>query len=178
MGLTSKIKRLFSKQKYSDRFDMKTEKVEYMGGLPVLFNCGHTMPAHGKISFWNCIFEEDFSGETEIEAMCADCALKHLQKHAIRCALCGRVIIPGSAVALYDKCNKYINKQAATFVDDCVIGCLYADCCPSGGFFAGHWTEKGFEPLFESGLSMVGEAFASGDSILIQGDQIKRIKKQ
>jgi hypothetical protein len=55
--------------------------------------------------------------------------------------------MPGDGVALYGKGSTGIH-ESATILDDGVsaVGCLRWDCCPSGGFFAGSWTEEGFKP--------------------------------
>ena len=77
---------------------------------------------------------------------CPDCLIGTFEESVIRCCLCGLPIVPGQPVALYWE-GPQINKKIATKLKDGhSLGCLRWDCCPSGGFFAGHWNEKGFLP--------------------------------
>lgn len=189
MGLKGKVKKFFQKSKNKNVvspkgmavvasssdgeisnsfFNQKDEKVEYRGGRSVLFTkCGHTTPGRVKIVFWNLVSEQDFCKAKKVDGMCPNCMLKLLQKHAIRCALCGCAILPGEGVALYHKDGEDINKENATSVGDNVIGCLRMDCCPSGGFFAGHWTEGGFKSAFEDGLTAAEKAMRTGEVVVV-----------
>lgn len=82
---------------------------------------------------------------------CPDCHLAHLKAISIRCCFCGHIILPGESVPVYSPDSPGVIAEYATSVDEGrgVIGCLRWGCCPSAGFFAGHWTEQGFRPAFE-----------------------------
>ena len=81
---------------------------------------------------------------------CAECFLQHVREKVIRCALCGLPIFPGDPVALYHRKSEGLQFEVASFTEkDAAIGCLRWDCCPCGGFFAGHWTENGFRHFSE-----------------------------
>lgn len=199
MGLKDKVKKIFQRSKKKDVvsprgmavaasscdgeisssfFDQKDEKVDYGGGQLVLFTkCGHTTPGRTKIVFWNLVSEQDFCKAKKVDNICPDCMLKLLQKHAIRCALCGCAIFLGEGVALYHKSSGGVNKEAATFVGDNVVGCTHMNCCPSGGFFAGYWTEGGFESAFESGLTIAEQALATGETVIFNVEDKKEVKK-
>lgn len=125
------------------------------------FDCGHTGPFTFSLSIYGTEFGP-FVGSEE----CADCVLEEAKEIAIRCALCGDAIVPGDPVALYYQGSPGLRLDIATKVDESAVGCLQMDCCPSGGFFAGHWTEQGFVPAFESGRNMVEESFATGEVII------------
>ncbi|MDD5165399.1 MAG: hypothetical protein PHG25_02580 [Candidatus Pacebacteria bacterium] len=105
--------------------------------------CGHVGPKTYHLNLYG-IRSIEFSAK---EAECPSCLTARIKKEIIRCAVCGLPICPGEGVALYSIESPGIRKEIATIVDDAVIGCLRWSCCPSGGFFAGHWTEKGFTPI-------------------------------
>ncbi len=99
--------------------------------------------------------------------LCPECTLALFKKHIIRCALCGLRIAPGEGVALYSARSQDIKRDIATLVgEDSVIGCLRWDCCSSGGFFAGNWSEDGFIPRF-GGRTAAGEAMTTGEQFAV-----------
>ena len=110
----------------------------------VLCECGHHGPASYSIDAYGTVF----SGINN-HRWCPDCLIFMFQEKATRCALCGHVICPGDGVALYgDDSGALTYKHVSTKVGDAFVGCMRWDCCPSGGFFAGHWTEEGFQSAF------------------------------
>jgi len=150
----------------------------------VLFQeCGHYGPSKVRIIFWNLSFSPELKDEMikmangckTAEAKCPNCMLELLRKHAIRCCLCGGAILPGEPVALYSG-GRGINKKMATRVGKEFVGCLAWECCPSGGFFSGHWSQDGFKPTFASGNSVAAEVFATGKAIVGTTDDPPTIK--
>ncbi|MBI2055542.1 MAG: hypothetical protein HYT42_01475 [Candidatus Sungbacteria bacterium] len=129
------------------------------GPLTRSYECGH----HG--SQWFII---DTYGERtrriQRTDLCPECTLTLLKKHIIRCALCALSIVPGDGVALYSAESEGLRLDIATLVNEGnVIGCLRLGCCPSGGFFAGNWSEDGFIPRF-GGRSAAGQESAGKPS--------------
>lgn len=116
------------------------------------FPCGH---------IGNASFELHTYGEVTKDLggcdLCSECQLARFKKFTIRCALCRLIILPGEGAALYDHKSPGVHLDIATKVGSAVIGCLRAACCPSGGFFAGNWTEEGFKPRFASGNNVADE---------------------
>ncbi len=118
--------------------------------------CGH----RGPLSFELMIFGKEYaykissehikkvSGEDTVGGPCPSCFAEHARQHAIRCCLCGLVIMPGDGVAFYHKDSEGIKKEFAEFVRVGAIGCMRWECCPSGGFYSGNWTTEGFRSAF------------------------------
>jgi len=49
------------------------------------------------------------------------------------------------------------------------------DCCPSGGFFAGHWTGQGFKPAFGDGATAVEQAIRTGQDVYVADGRRSRL---
>ena len=150
--------------------------VENKTGPEVEYLCGHR---HAERFTLN-MFGETFMPKSTTVAkrkLCSECQLERLKKVIIRCAACGFVIWPGEGVAVYADSRKF-NKDWKTTIGDGkkkgVIGCLRWDCCPSGGFFAGHWMGDHFESAFEGGTA-VAEVFRTGKPLII--DNIDKKEK-
>ena len=113
------------------------------------YKCGHIGPKWYKLDIYGI---ESLEMNNKRVDECPACLVARLNRHVIRCALCGLPISPGESVALYHKDSSSVRKDVATIVDEnAAVGCLRWDCCPSGGFLAGHWSEEGFVPMdFES----------------------------
>lgn len=156
----SRIKAIF--------FFKEDATAEITNHRPVFYKkCGHTGPRGADFNIYgnDSRFLGDISFlKREIDTQCPECWLYFFKKHSIRCAFCGYGIIPGDPVALYDKDSPGIRQEAATFMGESVIGCLLWSCCPTGGLFAGRWTEEGFKPLFGRGAACQ-EALDSGRPI-------------
>lgn len=135
-------------------------------GRKAKFACGHRAPRKFKIDFYGEI-AEPIAEFLKRRVRCGPCEAEHLKKVCIRCALCGRVIRPGQGVAVYadDPAYKEAWKTRVGSDKNGVLGCLSTDCCPSGGFFAGHWTEEGFKPAYAHGSAMA-EALATGKPVI------------
>ncbi len=143
-------------------------EIRPIGSKTAHYACGHDGPRQAVGIFWG---EERVLKEDRDPAKnnCPECLLREVLRISIRCCLCGGIIMPGEGVALYDKkCNPKLGHPAwATATPDTqLIGCLSTDCCPSGGFFAGHWTTKGFRPAF-GGLCIAAEAMRTGKPIIV-----------
>ena len=177
-----KIKNFFRRHKQEPpseegSFWDKTEvSIEPLSKPEIFFTrCDHPGPDKAKIIIWGRILPLELKkdrilttqGEKTADARCPDCLFRDLKEHAIRCCFCGYTIITGEGVALYHKSSRGINKEAATYVGENVIGCLNWDCCPCGAFFAGHWTANGFQPAFEHGLTVAEEAMAVGQMVIV-----------
>ncbi len=96
---------------------------------------------------------------------CGQCCVEWFRSITCRCALCGLVILPGDAVALYRPSRKF-KKERVTEVKSGVLGCMRWDCCESGAFFAGHWTGEGFKSAFGDGMTAVEKCFATGQVVV------------
>ena len=135
--------------------------------------CGHTGAESVEVNLWGRVEAlsvrdehiKDQGGIKTIEGECLQCSFEKAKNSAIRCCLCGYAIIPGDAVAAYRKSSPAINQEVATFVGDNALGCLLWDCCPTGGFFAGHWTAEGFRPAFDEGTA-ADSTFSSGQGMI------------
>lgn len=137
--------------------DRNLTKIEVLDPEEMLFECGHRGAREILVTLYGetaLIKGKKFKPEG---TMCPECLLDRLKKISIQCALCGAPILPGESVALYHKESLDVRKEWATYVGNAVIGCLRMVCCPSGGFFAGHWTTEGFQSSFE-GRTMTEEA--------------------
>lgn len=110
----------------------------------VLCECGHHGPASYSIDAYGTVF----SGINN-HRWCPECLIFMFQRQTTRCALCGHTICPGDDVALYDENDALPYTYVSTKIGDSFVGCMRDDCCPSGGFFAGHWTEAGFQSAFK-----------------------------
>lgn len=135
-------------------------------GRKAKFACGHAAPRKFKIDFYGEVREPQ-AALLKKRLRCGPCEAERLKKVSIRCALCGRAILPGDGVAAYmdDPEYKEAWKTRIGSGKDGVLGCLYTDCCPSGGFFAGHWTEEGYKPAHAHGTALA-EAMATGKIVI------------
>jgi len=97
---------------------------------------------------------------------CPECFLERARQEIIRCALCGYPIAPGHPVALYGITSEGVRPDA-TVVRDAVVGCLSMSCCPSGGFFAGHWTGIGVQSPWDGGT--IAEAAMKTGEVQVAG---------
>ncbi len=137
-------------------------------GKEIKYKCGHKGPEKFKVDFYGVRVQPNFTGKERLR-VCPACRVEEVKKFSIRCASCRHIILPGDGVALYvnDKSfDQAIAHKVKTGETKSVLGCLRMDCCPSGGFFAGHWTEEGFKPAHDSGLSAAAEAFATGKVVI------------
>lgn len=108
------------------------------------YRCGH----RDARRFMLDVYGQRVSMKSKKE-LCSTCWCAKIRQHVIRCAACGLPIFPGEGVALYAFDPELFSREKVTFVGESVIGCTRWDCCPSGGFFAGNWTESGFRPRFD-----------------------------
>ena len=183
------VKLLFNKVSYNSNFNyefvkitedelnnLKDEFKEYfIHDKIVLFEaCGHNGVTSFSMDIWgnkvNCCLKEDQienrDGNRVVAILlCPNCKFEQVKKTAIRCGLCGLGIMEGESVALYGSSSRGIKKELATYIEGNVFGCLRINCCPSGAFFAGYWTEDGFKPAF-GGLTVVEEVFRTGKPII------------
>jgi|GEM_PF-1661409 len=130
-------------------------------GPEIRYDCGHIAPAECRIF----IYGETYSALNN-KNHCPECRIRRIRQQVVRCSSCGRPIMPSSQVALYAGSSpglKFRNvgiKHRGQY-----IGCMRADCCPSGGFFAGHWSEDGFVSAFEEGATLAEEMMCTGRMI-------------
>lgn len=133
----------------------------------VRYACGHDYPTR---------FGHDFYGErlevseayADKREQCGDCMLAEIKPLIIRCCACGAVIMPSEPVAAYADDGSF-RKEWSTATPDgkSVLGCMRMDCCPSGGFFAGHWSTRGFVPAFAGQASLAAMVFATGKPVAV-----------
>lgn len=142
--------------------------VENKMGQEVEYKCGHRHAERYVLSLFGEIIEFKDVSFAKRE-LCADCNLARLRLGLIRCVICGFAIWPGDPVAVYADSRKF-KKEWKTTVSkdkkDRVIGCMRWECCPSGGFFSGHWMGNHFAPAFTTG-SAAAEAFLTGKPVLV-----------
>jgi len=143
-----------------------TCSVENKTGKEVEYKCGHrhterfTLNLFGEtIEFKDAAFaQRDF---------CADCGLARLRTGLIRCGICGFAIWPRDPVAVYSDNRDFKKEWKTTFGEGRekrVIGCMRWDCCPSAGFFSGHWMGDHYAQAFKAG-SAAAEAFRTGKPV-------------
>lgn len=116
------------------------------------YTCGHRFAR----SFAHNLYGQVYDIDDKLLASrrhCGACLLEMTRAKVIRCALCGRVILPGDGVAVYDD-DPGFNRAWVTSLSGAttptVIGCIRMDCCPSGGFYAGNWSgEQVITPNFQ-----------------------------
>lgn len=145
--------------------------VENKNGEEVEYECGHRHAERFTVNIFGEPITFTDAGYA-IRELCAECFLARLRTGLIRCALCGFPIMPGDPVAVYGNNKKLFKKEWMTTVgegkdeDKGVIGCLRWDCCPSGGFFSGHWMGDHYVPAFEGG-NIADEVFRTGQAVYV-----------
>lgn len=135
-------------------------------GWKVRHACGHRYPKKFKMDFYGDV--RTVSSELlKKRERCGDCMAAWLKEISIRCVLCGGVILPGDGVATYMDDASFKEAWKTRIGKDGlgVLGCLSMDCCPSGGFFSGHWTLEGYRPAYAHGSAMA-EAMATGKPVI------------
>jgi len=132
----------------------------------IAYDCGHRGPIKFHFDIFGEAIETDERRLREEHACCPDCIVAEMRLDIIRCALCGHFISPGMPVAAYGEGSDIRVEWATRIPDGGYIGCMRWDCCPSGGFFAGHWLGRGgFRPAFEHGCA-AAEAMATGEMVV------------
>ncbi len=146
----------------------------------VRYGCGHDGPA----DFIGIFFGQEMrptGAALKNREKCPDCVIAPLRERVIHCALCGLAILPGEPVALYAGPKSAFRKEPGWVVkhDGQAVGCLRWDCCPSGGFFAGHWDGSRVVSAFAGGNCAAAEAMRTGQAVVCgdtgDPDSIKRI---
>lgn len=138
----------------------------------VRWGCGHMAWKKFFMNFWG---ERQYPARHVFRGrrLCPDCALEIFRRESIRCVLCGLAILPGHPVACYGG-GEGLRTDIATRTDKGDwLGCLRWNCCPSGGFFAGHWNGKKFIGAFDEGRAAAAEVFATGKAVAV-GDTSKK----
>lgn len=98
---------------------------------------------------------------------CSLCQHKRVFENAIRCAYCDSVIFPGDPVSIYfpSPVPDEFQGDRVVLTENGFVGCMGRECCPTGGFFAGHWTAEGVLSPFSTGTA-AGQAF-EGEGMII-----------
>ena len=109
----------------------------------VEFRCGHKEPMFYGFTVYGDAFLVSEKQATE-RVMCANCLAAKMLKDATRCALCGRLIEPGTLVALYRDAPVFRHDALRVKQDGeaCVLGCKR--CAPDGVIPAGSWDGANF----------------------------------
>lgn len=163
-----------SKSKRPNFFKDETITFKETSDTVAIFNeCGHKCSIGFEFNIWGNVNGlklkservKKVNGIETAEGLCPKCYFEKLKQTAIRCCLCGYAILPSDGIALYHKNSNGINKKVATFIGDSAVGCLLWDCCPSGGFFAGHWSFEGFKSAFD-GQTGAEKAFSTGKVVI------------
>jgi len=145
----------------------------------VKYGCGHEGHTEYVGHFYGLELEPTKEALKSREK-CPQCVADAMRDVTIHCALCGLPIFPGEPVALYAGPKKAFRKEPGwvTKHDGQAVGCLRWDCCPSGGFFAGHWDGERVRSAFAGG-SAAGEALRTGQVIVCgdvsDPDSVKRL---
>jgi len=145
----------------TDRFEIIPK-----GDKKVAYRCGHEGPKQYVGHFYG----EEMEPSPEIlktREKCPDCQMTEMRPLIIRCAQCGLPIFPGAPVALYAGPAAAFTKAWSTMHEGQYVGCLRWDCCPSGGFFAGHWTGTTVHSAFGGAGSAAAAAMASGGMVVV-----------
>ncbi len=145
----------------------KGDTIEFMpdGEERITYGCGHEGATKGRYVVYGEEFTMDFERMHAGAERCPECIVGEMRKDIIRCALCGHFILPGQAVAVYGGGCELKQKWSTRTPDGGYIGCMRWDCCPSGGFYAGHWFGRdGFRPAFRHGCA-AAEAMATGKPV-------------
>ncbi len=133
----------------------------------VRYDCGHEYAKSFGFDFYG--ERRGVIGEhAEKREKCGDCLLAEIGPRLIRCCRCGCAIMPGQAVAAYDDDGSF--KKAWSTVmpgGGCVIGCMRMDCCPSGGFFVGHWSSQGVRSAFGGHMNAIALVMATGKPVVV-----------
>lgn len=146
----------------------------------VSYGCGHD----GPLEYLGIFFGQEMrptEAALQKREKCPACVIEPLRQEAIHCALCGLAILPGEPVALYAGPKSAFRKEPGWVVkhDGQAVGCLRCDCCPSGGFFAGHWDGRQVVSAFPDGGCAAAECLRTGQVIVCgdtrDPDSIKRI---
>ena len=139
-----------------ERNPLEVELEEVSAPTLIFTKCGHTGPAHFKIKICDDILEFSVSesaikkSKTKelVEGICPECFAVKISQSTIRCCKCGKTILVDDPVSLYPKDSDSDNDDIAEYTEGYAIGCLRAECCPSGALFAGYWTTTGFKSAF------------------------------
>jgi hypothetical protein len=127
----------------------------------VVWKCGHVAPASFAMDMYGEVHnlkQEHLNNKEK----CGECLALETKAHSIRCGKCGLVIMPGEGLAIYHDSRKlFPNRHWITHHRDSVVGCMRADCCPSGAFFFAIWNGEKIVPQFE-GLSVMEETVRTG----------------
>ncbi|MBI4437612.1 hypothetical protein HY631_01535 [Candidatus Uhrbacteria bacterium] len=150
--------------------------------------CGHTiwrmerLVLHGKTV---CKSNPNFSalptgpdGYRAIIApkQCILCQFAEPFAAAIECACCHHVIFRGDPVSAYfftgETPPKGFDEARATRTRNGFVGCMGWECCPTSGFFAGHWTTEGILTPFSTG-SLAAQALVEGNIVVSDIEALK-----
>lgn len=90
---------------------------------------------------------------------CFACLGRHEFKYAIICATCGRIILRGQPVSLYEASgdtsgNPFFRHATRTLIGEVTVNCMDWECCPSVDFFSGHWRGDGILSPYITGTSV------------------------
>lgn len=107
--------------------------------------CGHKGPFWFRLRVYGTTLKSTRKTRRE---QCPDCQVEELKQVAIRCCVCGLAIIPGDEVAEYDAQSLTPKDYEFPVIEGAAVGCMRYDCCPSGGFFCGHWNGDGIDYYF------------------------------
>ncbi len=145
-GILARIKLLFSRKKY----------------FPL---CNHASPLTKKVS----VFGEKvvFSVDSSCPDWCPDC----LAKMAIKCAWCGKSILPGDPVTLYTPAQGWkAPEHAVVYQKDPfqVVGCLRMSCADTGSDRAGFWVPPGKVKRFFSPIEKLLQE--GGKGVVVEED--------
>ena len=145
--------------------------VEDCSGPLVAYKCGHEFAENFYLRVYG--FRFGLSDEARAARLrCGDCDLAKLKEISTRCAACGMLIMPGEGIALYAENGSFLYADSGTKFTHpdgrvSVVGCMGWDCCPSGGFFAGHWSSTGLKPLNPEGNGLAAHTMLTGNAVVM-----------
>lgn len=129
--------------------------------------CGHDVYQREQIMLGELIVAKSSRnrfGATERDfgftwQKCFACLGKHEFNYAIICATCGRIILRGQPVSLYEadgetSGNPFYRYATRTLIDGVTVNCMDWECCPGIDFFSGHWHGDGILSPYMNGTSV------------------------
>lgn len=138
-------------------------RVVARAGRRIRYGCGHVDARRFAHDFYGEVCDADLAAIKRFD-LCGDCLLAAALATSCRCAVCGYVILAGEGVAIVRSDPSMPEAWRTPVGEGGAVACLRMDCCPTAAFFAGHWTDRGYLPR-ASGMSVAGEAFATGAAV-------------
>ena len=129
------VRRLRGRRVSTDGFSFVAKK----DARTVGFGCGHAGPDEIVYEVYGVKIKGQFA---QGSPNCPECCLKQMRQLIIRCAVCGRPIMPGAVVHLYSSVPSAKPEWTTRHAGELVL-CNHADC--EGGNPCGRWNGETVE---------------------------------